>query len=114
MQKELNGKSNPDVVKCDTFIDAVQTKTACNGLWTARSEEHVIHCNNIGPSEMPRIGISQSIHTMVVGKSRFGSIYKISSRTELQNCFFEFKKWIGRAPGTSVKRLYSDQGGEYT
>lgn len=98
-----------DAIKCETWMDAKQTILACNGLLLTESEGHFLHSDSMGSMGLLWWGISLYVPEMIVERLVFRDMHTIKLRKCLRDYSLEYKAWLRRLAGTSIKLLHTDQ-----
>ena len=74
----------------------------------------IVHTDVMGPFEIESIGGSHYICTFIDDKSRYAFVYMIKSKKEVFEKFVNFVKMMKIQTGRSIKKVRSDNGGEYS
>ena len=105
--------ASPQKIDCGTCIESKQMKSAATGKLSKGGVNHIIHSDIIGPIDPCSLGGARYILCFIVEASRYSKVFVIKSRSQLSQCFKEFKAWLERVTGTQIERFHSDNAKEY-
>ena len=74
----------------------------------------LIHTDLWGPARVTSAGGKRYMLTITDDYSRFSKVYFLHSKTQVFEYFIEYKNWSERLHETKIKRVRSDNGGEFT
>lgn len=101
-------------VTCSTCLQGKQTRQPFKHTGTrASSLLEVIHSDVCGPMEEKSLGGARYYVTFIDDYSRKVFVYHIHSKSQVLDCFKEFKKLVETQLQTKIKILRSDNGKEY-
>ena len=115
LQKVVEGISTIKKVNhCLSCAKGKQHRKPFN-LRSSHSEDilDIVHTDLMGPFEIESIGGSYYICTFIDDKSRYAFVYMIRSKKEVFEKFVNFVKMMEIQTGRSIKKVRSDNGGEY-
>ncbi|KAF4137695.1 Integrase core domain [Phytophthora infestans] len=74
---------------------------------------NVVHSDIAGPVEFPSIKLERYVLLFVDDYSRYCTVRLLRKRSEMFQCFLEFKAAVKTKHNRSLRHLISDNGGEY-
>lgn len=82
---------------------------------THRSKEklELVHSDVCGPFTVPSLGGARYFVTFIDDKTRYGYVKLIKHKSEVFSAFKEYKAYAEKSTGCNIKKLRSDNGGEY-
>lgn len=83
------------------------------GVHKTRGLLDYIHSDVWGPSRVPSKGGARYFVTFIDDFSRYVWIYLMKTKDEVTEIFKKFKTMVEKQTGRSIKRIRSDNGGEY-
>ena len=67
-----------------------------------------------GPFPVPSISNHRYYVSFIEAKTRFATVYLLKHKSEVFECFKRYEQLFQRQTGKQIKRIRSDNGGEYT
>jgi transposase InsO family protein len=102
------------VVDCVTCKMCKATKLPFKGKFASTSQVlEAIHLDLVGPFQTRSVGGAQYFLTIVDQFSGFKTIKLLKHKLETLNKFEEFVIWAENQTGKTIKRIISDNGGEF-
>ena len=74
----------------------------------------LVHSDLCGPMQIDSLGGAKYVVTFIDDFTRFSKVYFIRYKSEMIDCFIEFKRKIENFTGEKISKIKSDGGGEYT
>jgi transposase InsO family protein len=103
-----------EVVDCVTCKMCKATKLPFKGKFTPTSQVlEAIHLDLVRPFQTRSVGGAQYFLTIVNQFSGFKTIKLLKHKSETLNKFKEFVIWAENQTGQTIKRIISDNGGEF-
>jgi transposase InsO family protein len=82
--------------------------------WKAKRPLELVHTDVCGPIKPMSTGQNRYFLTFIDDFSRKTCIYFLKRKSEVFNCFKNFKAIVEKQSGYKIRTVRSDQGGEYT
>jgi transposase InsO family protein len=82
--------------------------------WKANKALELVHTDVCGPIKPMSTGQNRYFLTFIDDFSRKTWIYFLKRKSEVFNCFKDFKAIVEKQSGYKIRTVRSDQGGEYT
>jgi len=82
--------------------------------WKANKPLELVHTDVCGPIKPMLTGHNRYFITFIDDFSRKTWVYFLKRKSEMLNCFKDFKAIIEKQSGYNIRTMKSDQGGEYT
>lgn len=100
---------------CEICIKAKITRTPFPKSSKSKSFKilDLVHSDICGPMQTPTAAGKRYILTFIDDFSRFTTIYLLKEKSEAFKCFKEFRELTRNRFNTTIKRLWTDRGGEY-
>ena len=105
------------VVSSANIIDPVLSKKSTGeqrGHGRAKRPLELVHTDVGGPITPMSTGQNRYFLTFIDDFSRKTCIYFLKRKSEVFNCFKDFKAIMEKQSGCMIRTVRSDQGGEYT
>lgn len=103
-----------DIPACARCAEGKHHKLPFKSMGNRSSELlDLVHSDLCGPMEKPSIGGSKYFVTFIDDASRMTHVYFLKSKGEAFDAFVEFKAYVEKQTGRSIKRFRTDNGTEY-
>ena len=113
-QGVLKGAKSGKIDFCEHCILCKQTRVKFGtAIHRTKGTLDYIHTDVWGPSQNATIGGKHWFVTFIDDFSRYVWVYTMKHKDEVLNIFLNWKKMIETQTGRKIKRLRSDNGGEY-
>lgn len=115
MVKGLPHIDHPDEV-CESCVLSKHHRSsfAKEVNWKAKRPLELVHTDVCGPITPMSTGQNRYFLTFIDDFSRKTWIYFLKRKSEVFNCFKDFKAIVEKQSGYMIRTVRSDQGGEYT
>lgn len=111
---ELKGVASIDKSNCVVCCEGKQARLPFPNTGTRSNQLlEVIHGDVCGPMDTISIGGSKYFLLLVDDFSRMSFVYFLRAKSDVFDCFRQFKAMVEKQQGRSIKKFRSDQGGEF-
>ena len=110
----LEEKPFNSTTECEPCLEGKQTRLQLKKKTSvAKKTGEIIYSDVFGPLPVEILGGGKYFVTFTDGYSRYLEVYIIRKKSEVAGKFMQFQKRFERQNETTIKQLYSDNGGEY-
>jgi transposase InsO family protein len=115
MVKGMPHINHPDEV-CESCVLSKHHRTsfAKEVNWKKNKPLELVHTDVCGPIKLMSTGQNRYFLTFTNDFSRKTWIYFLKKKSEVLNCFKDFKAIVEKQSGCKIRTVRSNQGGEYT
>uniref|UniRef100_A0A1X7TBC3 Integrase catalytic domain-containing protein n=1 Tax=Amphimedon queenslandica TaxID=400682 RepID=A0A1X7TBC3_AMPQE len=114
--KDFDFSITKEIQFCESCIAGKQHKNSYPSHAQRRSKEalELIHSDVCGKINAKSLSGGEYFLIFTDDKSRYVWVYIIKNKSEVFDKFCEWKRFVEKSTGKSVKALRTDNGGEYT
>ena len=112
----LNFDNTNDVEFCETCVNGKQSRTVFRSTGGNRAAEplDLVHSNVCGKMNATSLGGAEYFLTFIDDRTHYTWIYILQHKSEVFDCFLQWKALAEKSSGRKLKAIRTDNGGEFT